>query len=220
MEEPIIPNEPVNPVETVTPSEPTIPQEPVAAAEATGAPTICPECSKAYNPQKIYCNHCGYPVNGTHEQKSDYEINKFKLGYDLDVARRRIKNGSLTLYILAGLLLFVSLILLLVGLAAGDETMETGGRIVETGKFMLIMFFILLFMGGIFLGLGLWARTKPFAALLTATIFYVTLAVSGYASGDFNPLAFIIQVVIIIALVRGTMGGYEAEQIKRKLHID
>lgn len=100
MEEPIQPTEPIQPEKPLQ----------VTPTPIDDAPANCPECAAPAIPNKIFCNKCGYPINGTHQQKSDYEINKYVLQSELAIARSRIKSGTLTLNILGGLVVFFWLI--------------------------------------------------------------------------------------------------------------
>ncbi|UPT66654.1 MAG: hypothetical protein M0D57_19780 [Sphingobacteriales bacterium JAD_PAG50586_3] len=120
-------------------------EEPIQSTEQVLS--NCPECDTAVVSGKIFCNKCGFPVNGTNEQKSEYDINKFKLKTQLDIAEKHIKNGSTILYVLAGLTVFGGILVSFGGFAGGTDGVAPG-----------ILFTVFVVIAAIFLGLGLWAK--------------------------------------------------------------
>lgn len=187
--------------------------EPIQSTEQ--AITKCPECESAVVPGKIFCNNCGYPVNGTADQKSTYEIDKFKLQQQLKIAEKNINSGRTTLYVLGGLLLVISLI---AGLALDEYSFEKN---LKGPKTLTLVFFVIL--AAIYISLGVFTAKKPFAAQLTAFIVFCTILILGIVADPSVETifgGFIWKILIIVALVRGTKGAYEAEKIKKQLHID
>jgi hypothetical protein len=64
------------------------------------------------------------------------------------------------------------------------------------------------------------SKKKPFAALLTALILYVTVIILGaFVQPTSLFSGIVIKVLVIAYLVKGTKGAYEAEDLKRKLKI-
>lgn len=117
-------------------------------------------------------------------------------------------------------LYFFGLLFVLVFSLTNNVTYTGGATPESKNKILIIGGILLTTLAAIYLGLGYWSRKKPFAALLTATIFFVTITLLDYVGGSFNFIGFIIQIIIIVALVKGTLGAYEAEKIMKKLHID
>lgn len=186
-------------------------EEPIQPTEQTL--TACPECDAAVVPDKVFCNKCGFPVNGTKEQKSDF--NKFKLKMQLDIANKHVKNGSITLYVLSGLI-FVGTFFIATVMENYDVKAKFGA---EKTPFVIV----LAILGAIYLALGLFTKKKPFAAQLTALIVYCTLLILGMVADPSVKTilgGILWKVLIIVALVRGTKGGYEADKIRKELKID
>lgn len=177
--------------------------------------THCPECNADVVPDKVFCNKCGFPVNGTKEQKSDYDINKFKLKMQLDIANKHVKNGSITLYVLAGIIFVATFFIAAV--MDNYSVLEKFGA--EKTPFVIV----LAILGTIYLSLGLFTKKKPFAAQLTALIVYCTILILGMVADPSVKTilgGIIWKVLIIVALVRGTKGGYEADKIRKELNIE
>jgi len=179
----------------------------------------CPNCGTAAVQGKIFCTTCGYPANGTTEQKNSYEAEMLIMQDELEVARRRVKTARNTLYVLAGITLFFGLITA----AASSSDTEMAQQLNMPAESLKTVIIIAVAIGALlYAGLGYWSNKKPFAALLTATIIFSLSAISSITRTGFNIAAmftFIIQIAIISALVYGVMGGNTIEKIKRKLKI-
>ncbi|UPT66656.1 MAG: hypothetical protein M0D57_19790 [Sphingobacteriales bacterium JAD_PAG50586_3] len=174
----------------------------------------CPDCNKEHDVLKVFCSHCGYPVKGTHDQKSAFELNKFKLGDKLYDTKRKANGGSVLLYVLAGSLYFLAVVAFLAAIfGQPDAYADVYVKRVVLGALVFITF------GTLYLGLGLWARKKPFAALLTASIIFFSVSVISIAR-DFQFAVFVFQVIILAVLIWATVAGYKSEQLKRKLDIE
>ncbi|UPT66655.1 MAG: hypothetical protein M0D57_19785 [Sphingobacteriales bacterium JAD_PAG50586_3] len=184
-------------------------KEPVAELQTPAQPATCPECSKAYNPQKIFCNYCGYPVNGTQEQMAQYEMNKFELDYELDAARKHVLYGSIILYVFAALSAIGALFALFI------PTEPSPGTDPATA-----LFIIMAISTAIFAGLGLWSRKQPFIPFIIASIIFLLGVLGNVLSGNVNMPGLFIYLLCLFALIKGSINGYKAIQIKRKLHID
>jgi hypothetical protein len=116
-------------------------------------------------------------------------------GYD-----KHIRNARIMLYIVAGLQL---LPLLMIPDGITDE-----------GKYILIgsqLFFV-----AVFIGLAIWTKYKPFAALLTALIIFIAIWIVG---AIFNPASIfsgiIIKIIVIVLLILGIRNAREAESLKK-----
>ena len=83
---------------------------------------------------------------------------------------------------------------------------------------LTISVIIVLFIAGIFAGLGFWAMKNPYPAILIALIFYALIILQN-AALDIRTLwkGVIIKVGIIIYLVRGLKNAQEAQRLKEVL---
>ena len=113
-------------------------------------------------------------------------------GYD-----KHIRNARIMLFVIAGLILLVLFTLMPI-----DEP----AKWISAG--------IIVLFAGVFVALGLWTRKKPYTAILTALIFFVSLQV---LSGILQPASilqgWIFKIVIIVMLILGLRNGKEAQDM-------
>ncbi len=157
----------------------------------------CANCNEIVLDTDTFCTHCGYPQNGTEEQKREYLNKKSEISKEEADARKKIRVGTTTLFVLTGLALLAGLVLL----GAGDEDYFNLGL----GTLIL---------GIVYLALGLWSRKAPFPALITAVILYGTLVVASIAMGSVNGLQIAVQALILVLLISGLMGAARLRKMK------
>lgn len=116
-------------------------------------------------------------------------------GYD-----KHIRNARIMLYIVAGLQL-IPIFLLPAGITDEARYIAIGAQ----------LFFV-----AIFIGLAIWTKYKPFAALLTAIIFFLAIWLLG---AILNPASIfsgiLIKVVLMVLLIMGIRNAREAEALKK-----
>jgi hypothetical protein len=111
--------------------------------------------------------------------------------------QKQIRQARTTIFVVAGIQFFF-------GMYSG---FQFGGN---TGW---IVFGITAFIALIFLGLGLWARKKPFRAILIALILYSGLLLTDLIMQPSTILkGILIKIFIIVYLVRGLKKAREAER--------
>jgi hypothetical protein len=131
----------------------------------------------------------------TPQEESIFNEADFNMqGYD-----KHIRNARIMLFIIAGLQL---LSILLEG-PLPDEV-------------LYIVIAIQSFIAAVFVGLAFWTKKKPYVALLTALIFYLTVFI---IFGILDPSNFyrgiIMKVVVVVLLIQGIRNGKEAEELKK-----
>jgi hypothetical protein len=183
-------------------------EEPIQPIEQTL--TACPECDAEVVPGKVFCSKCGFPVNGSKEQKIEYNIKKHYLNNQLEAAEDSIKVSRLMLYAMAALMFIGGFVISFIYPDEGD------------GSNSGFVFFITLIIAGIYAGLGFWARKRAFAALLTglilAIIFFTFQIIGAESKEDF--IGIYIYILAVIFLIKGTKSSYDAENIKKQLHVN
>lgn len=177
----------------------------------------CPNCGTAAVQGKIFCNKCAYPVNGTPEQKENYEQTKHTLNTDYGIAMQSVRNARIALYVIAGFLGvfgFIFAILVALGVTktqAGDYSTPIRMAIpIAIGAVAFI---------GIFGGLGYWSKTNPFTALLTSSILFFLLNIGNLANFDRQPETYVssaIYLVIFILQILGCAAGYNLNKQKQQ----
>jgi prepilin signal peptidase PulO-like enzyme (type II secretory pathway) len=128
------------------------------------------------------------------QEESIFQEDEFSMkGYD-----KHIKNARIMLFVMAGL----QLIGVYTALALPDPA-----------RWITIV--IYLFFGGVFAGLAFWTHQKPYTALLTALIIYVSLQVFG---GIYDPSSIyrgiVLKIGIIVMLIIGMRNGKDAQDMK------
>jgi len=172
----------------------------------------CPICNTTARQADAFCGKCGYPLKGEKQEQENFKQTQYQLEANLSMANHQIRKGGLTLYILSGITFLAGIIL---GFIAEPDFVE---RMFDAPQVPLGI--VLLILSAAYLGLGLWSRQRPFAALLIALILYCTLLLMDIVADPASIIKGIIwKVIIIVALVRGTTGGYKAEKIKKELHL-
>jgi hypothetical protein len=115
-------------------------------------------------------------------------------GYD-----KHIRNARIMLYIVAGLQLLPLLTL---------------GPIAEDVYWIVIG--LQLFFVAVFVALAIWTKYKPFAALMTAMIFFICIWLLG---AILNPATIfsgiLVKVIVVILLILGIRNAREAEEVKK-----
>ena len=137
---------------------------------------------------------------GTDDEKSafDLQYKVLRAGYEgsLVVAGK----GTTTLYWLSGLIFVSDLIFYFINSQQG---------------YLIAAFLV----PAIFLPLAYWSKKKPFEALLSALIIYVTIIV---ADAVVSPVTLvrgiIVKVIIVGFLFRGVKAAYEARKVRNELN--
>jgi hypothetical protein len=164
--------------------------------------TICHHCKRPDLQQdEIYCPNCGFPQLGNENDQRKF-IAKFNVEKMYEEAYvKAINKARNILYILAAINLAFGLI---VGLLNDDIATIIGGVLAA----------------GIYFSLGLWSKKKPFPAIVTGLIVYITFIVIGALINPMSIFAGLIwKVLIISGFVYGYKGAKEAEHIKEQIDI-
>jgi hypothetical protein len=116
-------------------------------------------------------------------------------GYD-----KHIKNARIMLFIVAALQ-FLPLLTL-------------PDNITDEAKYFLIGFQT--FFAAVFVGLALWTKYKPFAALLTALLFFIGIWVLGAILDPASIFqGIVVKIIVIVLLILGIRNAKEAEELRK-----
>lgn len=178
---------------------------PDAEVQETLQDIACKNCHKTVPAGQKFCTHCGFPVHATPEEEDQFYYRQGAKQMELDSLDKVVSNAKRALWIIAGLMTVVALGMYLV--AGADAPGATAMLITN------------LIVAGIFVALGFWANEKPFTALLSALILYVTLYLYGVIVEGQNPVGgILVRVIIVVYLVKGINSAREAEQLKKELN--
>ncbi|MEP2937531.1 MAG: hypothetical protein ABJM06_09360 [Gilvibacter sp.] len=156
--------------------------------------TLDPRCTNCEEPimgKPKFCVNCGFPENGTEQEKSKFIAEKAILKSKQKEAPKRIKSARNTLFIVGGWQMLSSLVIFFLQ----DDMIE-----LIAGAVVFVIFLLL----------GFWSQKKPLIALILGLLVYLTLIGLG-AIGDPSSLAkgIIIKVVIIAFLAKGINSALE-----------
>jgi hypothetical protein len=180
----------------------------------------CPECNADLVPGKILCVNCAYPVYGTTEQKSNFELTKHSQRKKYDAAMASIRNARNALYVMAGFMGIFGIIFSV--LIALGVTKTQGGDYSSPIEMAIPVSIAAVVMFALFGGLGFWSKKNPFTPLLIASILFFLMNISNVSNFDYQPESFItagIFLGIFILQLIGAIAGYGINKQKQLLNI-
>ncbi len=132
----------------------------------------------------------------TNEQDTIFKDGEFSLeGYD-----KSIKHARLALFAVAGLQLLFGTII---------GVMQVGDTAIYTVVISVIV-------AAIFIGLGLWTKSKPYTAIVTGLIVFISLhLMQGIYDSSTIKNGIIMKIVVIVYLVKSINDAKEAQEMKK-----
>jgi len=165
----------------------------------------CQHCSAANNEDSKFCVSCGFPVKGDEADQKRFLSAKKVKEINLEEYDGKIKSAKTTLFVISG---FTAVFGTVIACLGPDEN-----------KILLIV--INLIIAGIYLALGFWCKKKPFAAILSGLIIYISLILVNAVDDPKTIYQGIIMKGVIVAyLVKGLKSAKEAETLKKELNIE
>lgn len=159
----------------------------------------CENCS-ADNPEtQKFCSACSFPINGSDQEKSSFRLILSSRKRFLADAEKKIENGKLTIYALAGLFFISGFFYFFV-----NDDVAT--------------LVVSLLIAVIYLGLVAWFPKNPFAAMLTAFVFYVTIQLVNAIADPVTIFSgWLIKIFVVVAFVKGIRSAREAQTLLKEL---
>ncbi len=155
----------------------------------------CSQCNALMEVQNVFCPECGFPENGTQEERSKFYAQKIMKKNEHMDADKKIKSARNVLFILSAIIFLFGIVTYLI-----DEDIAT----LLTSVILSI----------IYLGLGFWSSKKPLAAILLALLLYLTtIIISTILEPENFIRGIIFKVIIIVYLGKGV---YSASAIKNR----
>lgn len=158
----------------------------------------CDNCTAAISTEK-FCTSCGFPVNGTEEEKTEYKGKIIVSQFSLQEAEEKIRKARNIIYILAGLTFLGAMI---TGIANDDYPTMMANLVI------CLLYLILAY----------WANKNPFGAILTCFIVYLTLQIVLAILAPATIVSGILWKVIFIgAFIKGIQSASEAQKLMKQL---
>lgn len=154
----------------------------------------CSFCKETIEENVIFCSNCGHPENGTDKQRAQF-FGKRAMQKNKNIdADKKINSARNTLFVLCGIMIVFGLI-----------SYFSSKEIIILG----INFFVAL----IYLALAFWSEKKPFIALLSGLLLYLTLIT---ISAIVDPLTLVKgilwKVIIISYLGKGLYSAFDSQK--------
>ncbi|HEY3404083.1 MAG TPA: hypothetical protein VGK59_11885 [Ohtaekwangia sp.] len=161
--------------------------------------STCDNCNAQVSTEK-FCTRCGFPVNGTEDEKTQYKGKVMNTRLSLKEAQDKIDKAKLIIYVLAG---FTFIFGLVAGLVNDDMPTMVVNMVI------CVLYIILAF----------WASTNPFGAILTCFIIYITLQIVNAIVEPSTLISGILWKVIFIgAFVKGIQSASEAQKLMKEMN--
>jgi hypothetical protein len=164
--------------------------------------SVCHHCKRTgLQEDETFCPNCGFPQRGAEAEQRRFIAN-FKVGkMQEENYVKAINKARIILFVLAGINLVLGALL--------GAVMNDPATIIAS-----------LFAAAIYGALGFWCKKKPFPAILTGFIVYITFIVIGALANPMSIVSGLIwKVIIISGFVYGYRGAKEAEHIKEQLEL-
>jgi len=164
------------------------------------AVTNCSKCATILGENDKFCNSCGFPENGSEEEKKKYEYS-IKLKKDvIEDANKRLKNVKWVLYIIIGINVLAGIYYL-----TDDATFFDGlGSLIAAA---------------IFTGCLFWVNKQPLAGILAAFVFWIVLQLLTIVVDPTTIIQGIILKVIFIAVfVKGIASARDVKKFTAQLN--
>ena len=157
--------------------------------------SVCHHCKKTGLIElEKFCPNCGFPQGGTEKEQWKFIITYRKKKSAIRESLKSVDRGRNFLFIVAALNIITYV---------GAET---------------AVLIIGLIISGIYVGLGFWAKKRPYPALITGLIFYVTLYILfGLIDHAYFLYALIWKIAIVGSLLFAAYSVKDAEQLKKEI---
>ncbi len=150
-----------------------------------------------------FCPNCSFP-----QAADDRDIGRFLLWVKrreegLEDEKKKVRRGEYILYILGAINLIIAIIMI-----AGDFLTQSNFLVMAS----------LLIVGGMFIGLGVWSRKKPFEAFIAGLATYTTLLVLSIIVEPETAFSGIIwKILIISGLFYGFKSAKEVKELEKEV---
>ena len=145
----------------------------------------CTHCLKTIPEENKFCEHCGYPQNGTVSEKSKFHSERILSNSKSKEAPRLIRKARNTLF-------FISGIAFLVGIYyhfAQDDTATFISSTILAGAYLILAF---------------WSQKKPLVSLVLALLLFLTnIVINGIIDTSTIYSGILFKGIIIFFLAKG-----------------
>jgi len=163
---------------------------------------LCNSCFTKVEMEDQFCNHCGYPLKGTEQEKANFKATPVAHALNRRDYEKRLQNATNTLYYLTGVFVLGGMILFFQNKDESDVL-----RYVLPNLILAIVFLVL----------GGYTHKKPLACIISGFVLYIIiqiLTIISYPESFVSPIVIIVKIVIIGYLVKGIKSAIEVDRMK------
>ena len=160
----------------------------------------CSQCGTIVDSNDRFCSKCGYPENGTIEDKNKYD-HSIKLKKDiLEDGKRKLKNVKIIIYIIAGF----NAVFGIYYLTQPETFAEAISSFIATG---------------LFIGCAIWVNKQPLVGVIAAFVLWILIQLSVVLVDP--TLLFkgiIIKVIFVGIFIKGISSAKDAKKYTEQLN--
>jgi len=165
----------------------------------------CSCCYTKYEINDLFCKTCGFPFQGTEQDQKNFLSERNVKEIDLESLNEKVATACKSLYWLSGLTAFSAIVIYFS--SAGEDQLAT----LMTNIFLILSF----------LGLGIWSKHKPTAAMITGlSLYLIVILLNAVISPMTIVSGLIVKIIVIGALIKGIKAVLEVDKLKKELNID
>ena len=164
-----------------------------------------PRCAACYNfvlDNDVFCNSCGYPLQGTELEQKTFIAEKNNREIELEAHNKAIKTAAGALYWVAGIFVVSGIILYAINAEANGGTVGLAINIV---------------LAFIFFALALFSKSKPVVSLIIGLALYgLVILLNAIADPLTIVQGIIVKIFVVVYLVRGLRSAMESEKLSKE----
>ena len=167
--------------------------------------TNCTNCNDPVQNTDVFCSSCGFPMNGSEEEKANFN---YKTGYkelQLQDNQKGIRKGTNSLYVVAAVLAVYGFVYFLV-----EKKREVALNILINSLSLAVIFLLLAF----------WSIKKPIAALISGLTLFSALQLLILIQEPANIFkGIILKIFVFVYLIKGLQSAFEAQKINKEIKV-
>lgn len=177
----------------------------------------CPQCAAEISDLDAFCQKCGHQLQaGAQRKEAPQKLSRLG-SLAQEQHKKHIKSARTAILVVAILTFLGAILLYFIVQSEIAKVKSTPGMVVDetaVGRANMIVAAVS-FMGCIFLGLWVWAKSNPFSATVTALVLYLSLQLLNAAMDPTTIVqGIIIKIIIVLVLINGVKSGLAFKKLQ------
>jgi len=161
---------------------------------------ICPNCKSNYEIEPPTCSTCGFPFNGTDNEKSLFIAQQILKRGKISDASDQIKKARIILWFIGGFLILVSFL-----------------NLIKNPMREIYIFGVLFFLGLLFIGFGFLTYKKPIISILIPLIMLLLFyTMEEIAEPNTLFQGILVKFFFLFGLLYSLVSVIKAQQIRKE----